>query len=63
MKYSYPPLAVVLIRPHTSECIIPNKSLALSPCLVNGDLVIVLGKQDSHTSYDLKSNESNSPSL
>ena len=52
MKYWKPPLAVELDGPHTSECIRPNNSLALSLCQVKGVLVIFPNKQDSHVSND-----------
>ena len=52
MKYWKPPLAVELNGLHTSECIRPNKSLALSLYPVKGVLVIFPNKQDSHVSND-----------
>ncbi|GJY19226.1 hypothetical protein Tco_0390717 [Tanacetum coccineum] len=49
--------------PHTSVCTKSNNPSPLSHDLVNGDLVILPIKQDSHASSDLKSNDSNTPSF
>ena len=63
MKYWNPPLACVFIGPHTSLCIKPNKSLALSPFQLKGDLVIFPNKHESHTTICSKTEGSNNPSL
>src|ERR1041384_1774888 len=49
--------------PHTSVCMIPNKSSARSIIPLNGVLVILPMRHGSHVSRDPKSNESRSPSL
>nr|GEX06722.1 hypothetical protein [Tanacetum cinerariifolium] len=49
--------------PHTSVCTKSNNPSRLSHDPVNGDLVILPNKQDTHTSSDLKSNDSNTPSF
>nr|GEV17631.1 integrase, catalytic region, zinc finger, CCHC-type, peptidase aspartic, catalytic [Tanacetum cinerariifolium] len=49
--------------PHTSVCNKSNNPSPLSHDHVNGDLVILPNKQDSHTSSDWKSNNSNTPSF
>ena len=41
MKQQYPSLALMFIGPHTSVCIRPRTSLALSPFLLKGHLVIL----------------------
>ena len=63
MMYRKHPFACTFSGPHTSLCIKPNKLLTLSLCPVKGTFVILPNKQDSYTSYDLKSNESKIPSL
>ncbi|KAJ0870373.1 hypothetical protein HanRHA438_Chr11g0499731 [Helianthus annuus] len=55
MKYLSPFLVIGLKGPHTSECMIPNKSLALSNVPLKGVLVILPCKQDSHTLNELSS--------
>ena len=45
------------MSPHTSKCIRPNKSLALSPLPVKGAVVILPIKQDLHLSSELNSKE------
>ena len=40
------------IGPHTSECMSYNNSLALSPCLVNEDFVILPVRHDSQVVND-----------
>src|SRR3954467_10200571 len=52
----------MLIGPHTSVCMISNKSLARSIVPENGVLVILPMRHGSHVSNDSKSRDSKSPS-
>ena len=52
MKYFSLFRVIVLKGPHTSVCMSPKRSEALSPIPVKGALVIFPHKQDSHTSKD-----------
>ena len=47
MKYLYPPLALIVMDPHTSVYMRLRSSIAHSPFPVKGDLVILPSKQDS----------------
>src|SRR3954469_24141710 len=51
-----------LIGPHTSVCMISNKSVARSIIPENGVLVILPIRHASHLSSDSKSSDSRSPS-